>query len=128
MPVTINAIFDSPDEADFALMRLRDEKIDFKTCGMARVGEHGHNEHSGMGYIMSPYDVGLGYSMNENVGSGSLVRTQNFGGMLYTTVNSSVGGNTNPGEVMLSISVPDMQSKQAENMMISCHGRRIQIK
>ncbi|MDR1117614.1 MAG: hypothetical protein LBL09_05145 [Oscillospiraceae bacterium] len=126
MPEVISAIFDSPDMADFALMRLRNEKIIYDSCKIDRVSDK--TAETRVGAIVNPYDTV--YTGNNAGQMGATGLVGQYGGFLYT-VENGVGGvrgnDISSDEVKLSIRVHSAQVDKAASSIISCHGNRVNI-
>lgn len=120
MPEYISATFDSPDMADFALMRLRSEKIVFDSCDMEKIRDTQLPAQVGM--IVNPYDTTKTTTLsNDLTAVGSIGQ---YGGFLFTEERPS-NRDVASEEVRMKIRVHSTQTGKASAAIRSCHGRRI---
>lgn len=139
MKKKITAHFQDPDSADLASARLRSSGINVSAVSIGRALE-GVNvggmrlTGSAPEIVINPYDAGYSNSIDENWTSLAGANMQNYGGFLWSFEDNPL--RTLPrsdmaaegalaGGVTFTAEIPEEQARDAEGIIISCHGTQV---
>ena len=127
---TISAIFETPDMADLAMLRLRRESIPIISNDINGLDRQISDPH--LTAIAYPTSAGASMTSDERYGSNGSIG--HFGGALYFSNEmrsfnqmGARGSDTRSVEVRMDITVPDHDARRAVGILVSCHGRQARI-
>ncbi len=125
MAVEISAVFDTPDSAELALGRLRDNKIILQSYSIEPLRYYSARASQTQTFV---YPMGMFNGIGTGMGGGSGIGMAAYTSGPSTGIPKALGDSEIASrEVILSAFVPERDSTRARSVLISAHGHRVKV-